>query len=309
MTSRGFASALQLLSHFKQTPPRSPLSKVSIIDFVLTLQGRGYRMSAPTGLWSKAQGWRAAPTLGKPLIGMPTPTGLRYVRRNTTPLGLRWQTLTLPRVAAGRQPWAEDRSPVGAGDSPGCQHAITRRQLSKGGLRWCASGPLSTFRSLATMAFRLLVSLLIVVTPLSAQQIYDLLLKNGHVIDPKNQRNGRYDIAVIGNKIVRVGENLPSSNARLVVDVSQYYVTPGLIDIHTHFDAQGAELNLNPDHNALPSGVTTAVDAGSSGWKNFEQFQKQVINHSRTRLLAFLNIVGAGMYGEKVENDVQEMDV
>ena len=102
MTSRGFASALQLLSHFKQTPPRSPLSKVSIIDFVLT-QGRGYRMSASTGL--------------------------RNVRRNTTPLGLRWQTLTLPRVAAGRQPWAEDRSPVGAGDSPGCQHAITRRQL------------------------------------------------------------------------------------------------------------------------------------------------------------------------------------
>ena len=159
-----------------------------------------------------------------------------------------------------------------------------------------------------TRAFHILALLLFLVTPLGAQQIYDLLLKNGHVIDPKNERNGRYDIAVVGNKIVRIGENLPSSNAKLVVDVSQYYVTPGLIDIHTHFDAQGAGLNLNPDHNALSSGVTTAVDAGSSGWKNFEQFQKEVINHSRTRLLAFLNIVGAGMYGEKVENDVQEMD-
>ena len=145
--------------------------------------------------------------------------------------------------------------------------------------------------------------------PFSAQQIYDLLLKNGHVVDPKNQRNGRFDIAVVGNKIVRVGEKLPSANAKLVVDLSHYYVTPGLIDIHTHFDEQGAELSLNPDHNALQSGVTTAVDAGSSGWKNFEQFQKQVVNESRTRLLAFLNIVGAGMYGEKVENDVQEMDV
>ena len=157
-------------------------------------------------------------------------------------------------------------------------------------------------------AIHLLALVLFFVSPANAQQIFDLLLKNGHVIDPKNERNGRYDIAVIGNKIVRVSENLPSSNAKLVVDASQYYVTPGLIDIHTHFDAQGAELNLNPDHNALPSGVTTAVDAGSSGWKNFEQFQKQVINHSRTRVLAFLNIVGVGMYGEKVENDVQEMD-
>jgi len=164
-------------------------------------------------------------------------------------------------------------------------------------------------RQIARRASHLLALLLFLASPSSAQQIYDMLLKNGHVIDPKNQRNGRYDIAVIGNKIIRVGENLPSSKAKLVVDLSQYYVTPGLIDIHTHFDEQGAQLNLNPDHNALQSGVTTAVDAGSSGWKNFEQFQKQVINESRTRLLAFLNIVGAGMYGEKVENDVQEMDV
>src|SRR5262249_17714243 len=90
---------------------------------------------------------------------------------------------------------------------------------------------------------QLLVVLLGVVTPLKAQQIYDLLLKNGLVIDPKNQRNGRFDIAVAGNRIVRVGNDLPSSNAKIVVGVSQYYVTPGPIDIHTHFDAQGAELN------------------------------------------------------------------
>ena len=100
MSVRGFASALRLLSNFKQAPLKSPFAKVSITEFFLTLRGRGYLMSAPTGLWSKAQGWRAAPTLGKPTIGMPTPTGLRYVRRNATPLGLGWQTLTLPRVAA-----------------------------------------------------------------------------------------------------------------------------------------------------------------------------------------------------------------
>jgi dihydroorotase len=167
----------------------------------------------------------------------------------------------------------------------------------------------SRFSSIAARIAQLLSVLLFFGVPVSAQEIYDVLLKNGHVIDLKNQRNGRYDVAVIGSKIARVATNLPSSNARLVVDVSQYYVTPGLIDIHTHFDAQGAELNLNPDHNALTSGVTTAVDAGSSGWKNFEEFKKKVISRSKTRLLAFLNIVGAGMYGAKVENDIQEMDV
>lgn len=148
----------------------------------------------------------------------------------------------------------------------------------------------------------------LLVSSVPAVEIYDLLLKNGHVIDLKNKRNGRLDIAIIGNKIARVGENLPAAHARTVVDLSQYYVTPGLIDIHTHFDAQGAGLNLNPDHNALPSGVTTAVDAGSSGWKNFESFKKKVIDRSKTRVLAFLNIVGAGMYGDQVENDVNEMD-
>jgi dihydroorotase len=156
---------------------------------------------------------------------------------------------------------------------------------------------------------RWLLILALIAAPACAQPIYDLLLKNGHVIDPKNNLNGRFDIAVIGSKIVRVAKDLPASHAKSVVDVGQYYVTPGLIDIHTHFDAQGAWLNLNPDHNALRYGVTTAVDAASSGWKNFENFKTKVIDHARTRVLAFLNIVGAGMYGAKVENDVNEMDV
>jgi dihydroorotase len=155
---------------------------------------------------------------------------------------------------------------------------------------------------------RLALAAPLAVAAMSGQQIYDLLLKNGHVIDPANKRNGRFDIAIVGDKIARVGMELPAAHARVVVDAGQYYVTPGLIDIHTHFDAQGADLNLQADHNALPNGVTTAVDAGSSGWKNFEAFKTKVIDHSKTRLLAFLNIAGAGMYGPEVENNVQEMD-
>ncbi|MGH9659808.1 MAG: amidohydrolase/deacetylase family metallohydrolase, partial [Bryobacteraceae bacterium] len=122
------------------------------------------------------------------------------------------------------------------------------------------------------------------------------------------QRNGRTDVALIGGRIVRIAPDLPAAYAKIVVDASRYYVTPGLIDIHTHFDSQGASLNLNPDHNALRSGVTTAVDAGSSGWKNFEHFKQRVIDRATTRVLALLNIVGAGMYGSQVEDNVAEMD-
>ena len=153
---------------------------------------------------------------------------------------------------------------------------------------------------------------LLVILPLAAAaqaQIYDILLKNGHVFDPANGRNGRMDIAIAGDKIVKVAPDLPARQARTAIDASQYRVTPGLIDIHTHFDAQGAQLNLNPDHNALRYGVTTAVDAGSSGADNFEEFHAKVIVHAQTRVLAFLNIVAAGMYGGQVEDDPKQMNV
>lgn len=131
--------------------------------------------------------------------------------------------------------------------------------------------------------------LLALAAQLGAQEIYDLLLKNGHVLDPANGRDGVFDVAVIGTKIARVGRDLPASHARTVVDAGQYYVTPGLIDIHTHFNWAGSEASLKADSQALPSGVTTAVDAGSSDAASFEQFKKMVIDHSTTRLLAFLD--------------------
>lgn len=151
--------------------------------------------------------------------------------------------------------------------------------------------------------------LFLVITAVAPAQIYDILLKNGHVLDPANRRNARMDVAIIGKKIVKVAPNLPARQARQVIDATQYYVTPGLIDIHTHFDDQGADLNLNPDHNALRYGVTTAVDAGSSGADNFESFRKLVIDKAKTRLLVFLNIVAAGMYGGQVEDDPKQMNV
>ena len=86
------------------------------------------------------------------------------------------------------------------------------------------------------------------------------------------------------------------------------YVTPGLIDIHTHVYVGGRPAAVFPDDAVLPTGTTTIVDAGVSGWRTFDDFKTRIIDKSRTRVLAFLNIVGHGMGGPKVENNVADMD-
>lgn len=77
--------------------------------------------------------------------------------------------------------------------------------------------------------------------------IYDLLLKNGHVIDPANHRDGRYDVAIAGGKIARVAQGLHAAQARAVVDADDYLVAPGFIDISDRY---------RPDYQTLPEGVT-----------------------------------------------------
>jgi dihydroorotase len=158
-----------------------------------------------------------------------------------------------------------------------------------------------------------LALLALAAAPLLAQPaIYDIVLKNGRVLDHKNGRDGLFDIAITRDRIARVAPHIPAVQGRRVVDVGGYLVTPGLIDIHGHFDVFGPTLSLNPDHNCLRYGVTTAVDAGTAGWKGFDSFYEKTIKSADTRVLAFLNIVGAGMYGSgpgDVENDVSEMDV
>lgn len=156
--------------------------------------------------------------------------------------------------------------------------------------------------------FLVLILALAAAGPSSSQEIYDLLLKGGHVIDPKNKRNERLDIAISGGKVRKVASSIPASHARRIVSLSDYYVTPGLIDIHAHFNSEGDAHSLNPDHNSLRYGVTTAVDAGSSGWQTFEKFKKDVIDEAKTRVLAFVNIVGPGMAGASIENDPNQMD-
>jgi dihydroorotase len=145
---------------------------------------------------------------------------------------------------------------------------------------------------------------------------FDLLIKNGHVIDPKNGIDAVRDVAVAGGKIAMVAENIGASRAREVADATGFYVTPGLIDMHAHV-FWGSETDaayssgysaVQPDDHSFRSGQTTLVDAGGSGWRNFPQFKSQVIDRSKTRILAFLNIVGSGMKGGPVEQNLADMD-
>jgi dihydroorotase len=151
-----------------------------------------------------------------------------------------------------------------------------------------------------------------------ADPIYDLLLKNGIVIDPSSGRHGRFDVAIGGERIARIAANLPANRARTTVDASAYYITPGLIDLHAYVNGQAvfrqgdprtSWRNVNPDHNTLRHGVTTVVDAGSTGWKNFESFKQLVIDRSQVRVLAFLNIVGSGMLEGEAATDLSDLEV
>lgn len=148
-----------------------------------------------------------------------------------------------------------------------------------------------------------------------AQNI-DLLLKGGYVIDPKNNISSKMDVAIVGDKIFSIAADIPSSTSKKTVDVSGLYVTPGIIDMHAHVfhgpDVNSISANspagLEADAFSFRSGVTTIVDAGSAGWRNFRQFKAQVIDHSQTRILAFLNVVGRGMITRYDQQDINDMN-
>jgi dihydroorotase len=147
-------------------------------------------------------------------------------------------------------------------------------------------------------------------------QPYDILIKGGHVIDPKNNIDEVMDIAVRGGKIVRVSKNI-NGEAGQIVNAQDMYVTPGLIDMHVHvFHGPNVDQQymngpsaVAPDGFTFRTGVTTVVDTGSPGWRTFPAFKRQVIDVSQTRVLAFLNIVGEGMRGGAFENNILDMDV
>lgn len=146
-------------------------------------------------------------------------------------------------------------------------------------------------------------------------QPFSILIREGHVIDPKNNIDEVADIAISDGKIVRIAKHI-EGNATQVVNAKGLYVTPGLIDLHAHVFA-GTQLNhylsdgpdaVQPDGFTFRAGVTTVVDAGGAGWKSFPVFKTNIIDRSKTRVLCMLNVIGEGMRGGVYEQDAADMN-
>ena len=162
----------------------------------------------------------------------------------------------------------------------------------------------------------LIVFALVLTIGIVQAQTFNVVIKGGQVIDPKNNINELMDIAIKDGRIVQVAKNIDPKLATQVVNAEGMYVTPGLIDMHAHVFAgtepgQGLSngmSSLPPDGFTFRNGITTIVDAGCAGWKSFPVFKRNIIDNAQTRVLAFLNIVGEGMRGGVYEQDIKDMD-
>lgn len=122
----------------------------------------------------------------------------------------------------------------------------------------------------------------------------DILIKNGLVADLNSASYVNQNIGIVGNRIVDL-QTVDSMDAETVIDAAGCIVLPGLIDFHAHVFHGGTAISVNPDVLCLPNGVTSVVDAGSSGWVNYKLFRNSVINTAQTRIKSYLNVVNVGL--------------
>jgi dihydroorotase len=164
--------------------------------------------------------------------------------------------------------------------------------------------------------FLLIILILCLTTGITKSQTFDIVIKGGHLIDPKNNIDGLMDVGVSNGKIALIAKAIDEKEGKKVIYAKDMYVTPGIIDMHVHVfhgteagqDYMNGPNAVAPDGFSFRAGVTTVVDAGSSGWRTFPEFKRQTIDVSKTRVLAFLNIVGEGMRGGPFEQNIKDMD-
>ena len=130
--------------------------------------------------------------------------------------------------------------------------------------------------------------------------MYDLLVKGGIVVDPSQRLHEKTDIGIVNGMIESVEKEISTDQAREWIDASGFVVTPGLIDLHVHVYPGVSHFGIDADIHCLAHGVTTVLDAGSSGADTFEGFRRYVVNVSATRIYALLNISSLGMVSPRV---------
>jgi dihydroorotase len=126
---------------------------------------------------------------------------------------------------------------------------------------------------------------------------FDLLLRGGRLIDPASGLDAPRDVAFSRGRVAAIDAGIPTERAAKVVDASGCIVAPGLIDLHSHVYWGGTSLGVDAERLAVRSGTTTFVDAGSAGAANFLGFRAHVIERANVRILAYLNISFAGIFG------------
>ncbi len=126
---------------------------------------------------------------------------------------------------------------------------------------------------------------------------HDLILRGARVIDPSQNHDGICDVAFAQGRVSGFGRDLPAGEGTQVREMAGAIVTPGLIDLHTHVYWGGTSLGIDADAFCRTSGVTTSVDTGSAGPGNFAGFRRHVIGRSEARILAYLHVSFAGIYG------------
>ena len=142
-----------------------------------------------------------------------------------------------------------------------------------------------------------------------------VIIRGGRVIDPANGVDEVCDLALSGGMVAGRGKALPWCGASKVIDAEGLIVTPGVVDIHSHLfatagnpNAWAGEYSVFPDGFSFRSGVTTMVDAGSDGWRNFDLFRVSVIDRAKTRVFSFLNIASFGMVSDIIEQHAPDFD-
>ena len=130
---------------------------------------------------------------------------------------------------------------------------------------------------------------------MASKHDFDLIVRDGRVLDPARGWDGAADVAFRDGRVAAVGPRLGGTAAE-TRDATGLVVVPGLIDLHTHVYWGGTAIGIDADAVGLRSGTTTFVDAGTAGPANFPGFRRHVIETSRFRILAYLNVSFAGIF-------------